>query len=111
MRDYVSGAMENTTASVFMEEVQVDRRGLLDANWDYIIAHELFHQWFGDLVTMESWANLPLNESFANYSEYLWEEHKYGKMAADAAGLKELQQYLGRIGNQTGTFNPVPLPG
>ena len=95
VRDYVSGAMENTTASVFMEEVQVDRRGLLDANWDYILAHELFHQWFGDLVTMESWANLPLNESFANYSEYLWEEHKNGKMAADAAGLKELDQYLG----------------
>ena len=94
VRDYVSGAMENTTASVFMEDVQVDRRGLLDAEWDYIIAHELFHQWFGDMVTMESWANLPLNESFANYSEYLWEEHKNGKMAADAAGLKELEQYL-----------------
>jgi aminopeptidase N len=94
VRDYVSGAMENTTASVFMEDVQVDRRGLLDANWDYIIAHELFHQWFGDLVTLESWANLPLNESFANYSEYLWEEEKSGKMAADAVGLKELEQYL-----------------
>ncbi|WP_034256546.1 M1 family aminopeptidase [Adhaeribacter aquaticus] len=94
VRNFVSGAMENTTASVFMEDVQVDRRGLLDANWDYIIAHELFHQWFGDLVTLESWANLPLNESFANYAEYLWEEHKNGKMAADAAGEKELQQYL-----------------
>ena len=95
VRDFVSGAMENTTASTFMESVQVDRRGLLDANWDYIIAHELFHQWFGDLVTLESWANLPLNESFANYSEYLWEEHKNGKMSADVAGLKEMQTYLG----------------
>jgi aminopeptidase N len=95
VRDFVSGAMENTTASVFMEDLQVDRRGLLDADWDYIIAHELFHQWFGDLVTIESWANLPLNESFANYSEYLWEENKNGRMSADAGGLKELQQYLG----------------
>ncbi|MGV3504006.1 MAG: M1 family aminopeptidase [Adhaeribacter sp.] len=94
VRDFVSGAMENTTASVFMEDLLVDRRGLLDADWDYIIAHELFHQWFGDLVTLESWANLPLNESFANYAEYLWEEKKNGRMAADAAGLKELQQYL-----------------
>jgi aminopeptidase N len=94
VRDFVSGAMENTTASVFMEDLQVDRRGLLDADWDYIIAHELFHQWFGDLVTPESWANLPLNESFANYAEYLWEEKKNGRMSADAAGLKELQQYL-----------------
>lgn len=94
VRDYVSGAMENTTASVFMEDLQVDRRELLDVDWDHIIAHELFHQWFGDLVTLESWANLPLNESFANYSEYLWEEHKNGRMSADALGLKELQQYL-----------------
>lgn len=94
VRDFVSGAMENTTASVFMEDLQVDRRGLLDADWDYIIAHELFHQWFGDLLTPESWANLPLNESFANYAEYLWEENKNGRMSADAGGLKELQQYL-----------------
>jgi aminopeptidase N len=77
-----------------MESLQLSRRELLDTNWDFIIAHELFHQWFGDLVTMESWANLPLNESFANYSEYLWEEHKYGKASADALNLKELNQYL-----------------
>ncbi|RDC64779.1 M1 family aminopeptidase [Adhaeribacter pallidiroseus] len=94
VRDYVSGAMENTTASVFMESLQLSRRELLDTNWDFIIAHELFHQWFGDLVTLESWANLPLNESFANYSEYLWEEHKYGKPSADALNLKELNEYL-----------------
>ncbi len=94
VRDYVSGAMENTTASVFMESLQLTKRELLDTNWDFIIAHELFHQWFGDLVTMESWANLPLNESFANYSEYLWEEHKYGKASADALNLKELNGYL-----------------
>lgn len=94
VRDYVSGAMENTTASVFMESLQVTKRELPDVNWDYIIAHELFHQWFGDLVTLESWANLPLNESFANYSEYLWEEHHRGRAAADALNLKELNQYL-----------------
>ena len=35
-----------------------------------------FHQWFGNLVTLESWANLVLNEGFANYAEYLWLEHK-----------------------------------
>jgi aminopeptidase N len=85
VRDFVSGAMENTTASIFMEELLLDEREALDSEWDYIIAHELFHQWFGDLVTAESWSNLTLNEAFANYSEYLWNAHHYGE---DQAALK-----------------------
>lgn len=94
VRDFVSGAMENTTASVFMERVQVTRRELLDEDWDYIIAHELFHQWFGNLVTCESWANLTLNEAFGNYSEYLWKEYKNGNNEADYHLGKELSSYL-----------------
>lgn len=83
VRDYVSGAMENTSATIFGEFVQQTPEEMLDGNYEAIIAHELFHHWFGDLVTCESWANLPLNESFATYGEYLWEEHKYGRDAAD----------------------------
>jgi aminopeptidase N len=94
VRDYVSGAMENTSATVFYEALQVDNRSLLDEHWDFIIAHELFHHWFGDLVTCESWSNLPLNESFANYSEYLWAEHKYGIDEADLHREKELAEYF-----------------
>jgi aminopeptidase N len=94
VRDYVSGAMENTSATVFMEALQVDDRELLDEHWDGIISHELFHHWFGDLVTCESWANLPLNESFANYAEYLWTEHKYGRDEADLLGKKESDEYF-----------------
>lgn len=94
VRDYVSGAMENTSATVFMEAVQADDRELLDENWDGIISHELFHHWFGDLATCESWANLPLNESFANYAEYLWAEHKLGRDEADFLGEKEKSEYL-----------------
>ena len=48
-----------------------------------LVSHELIHQWFGDLVTCESWSNLPLNESFATYGEYLWNEYKYGRDEAD----------------------------
>lgn len=94
VRDYVSGAMENTTASVFMEDLQIDDRELIDNHWEGIIAHELFHQWIGDLLTCESWANLPLNEAFANYSEYLWYEYKYGRDEADYHSRQELNQYL-----------------
>jgi len=94
VRDYVSGAMENTSATIFYEALQVDDRQLLDENWDYIIAHELFHHWFGDLVTCESWSNLPLNESFANYSEYLWGEHKNGTDEADYHEEKERAEFF-----------------
>ena len=94
VRDYVSGAMENTSAAIFLEEIQLTDREQLDQNWDYIIAHELFHHWFGDLVTCESWSNLALNESFANYSEYLWFEYKYGADHADHHGMKEEEEYL-----------------
>ncbi|HEY0896215.1 MAG TPA: M1 family aminopeptidase, partial [Sphingobacteriaceae bacterium] len=53
-----------------------------------------FHHWFGDLVTAESWSNLPLNESFATYGEYLWFEHKYGRMEADQHGFTDQSVYL-----------------
>ena len=98
VRDYVSGAMENTTAVIFGEFVQNDSRTLID-NSDMnegIVAHEMMHHWFGDLVTCESWSNLPLNESFANYSEYLWFEHKYGRDHADYIRMNEINGYMGQ---------------
>ncbi|KAF0239857.1 MAG: aminopeptidase, partial [Chitinophagaceae bacterium] len=58
-RDFVSGAMENTTATLHQEQAQQDARELLDGNdWETTISHELFHQWFGDYVTADSWSNL-----------------------------------------------------
>lgn len=94
VRDYVSGAMENTTAVIFGEFCQKTTRELLDGDNDAIVAHEMFHHWFGDYVTCESWSNLTLNEGFANYSEYLWEEHKNGRDAADYHRMNEMAGYL-----------------
>ncbi len=94
VRDFVSGAMENTTLSIFMESLNLNEREALDSEWDYIIAHELFHQWFGNLVTNESWSHLPLNESFADYSEYLWFEYKEGRDVADLHNHTAREQYL-----------------
>ena len=94
-RDYVAGAMENTTATLHQNSAQQDARELTDGNaWEGTIAHELFHQWFGDYVTAESWSNLTVNESFANYSQLLWEEYKYGKDAALHEHFKNMQEYL-----------------
>ena len=94
-RDFVSGAMENTTATLHQESAQQKPGDLIDENrWEDTIAHELFHHWFGDLVTAESWSNLTVNESFANYSQYLWNEHKYGKDIADYGLMKEIKGYM-----------------
>lgn len=94
-QDYVSGAMENTTATLHQDGAYQNSRQLLDGNaWEETIAHELFHHWFGDLVTAESWSNLTVNESFANYSEYLWDEYKYGKDFADEHNYTDMAGYL-----------------
>ena len=103
VRDYVSGAMENTGAVIFGDFIQGNKRFLIDNAGEDIVAHEMFHHWFGDLVTCESWSNLPLNESFATYGEYLWNEHKYGKDQADLHIDQDLSVYLGqsRINKET----------
>lgn len=94
-RDYVSGAMENTTAVLHSDKAQQKPGDLIDENrWEDVISHELFHHWFGDLVTTESWSNLTVNESFANYSEYLWNEYKYGKDFADYTLMKTREGYF-----------------
>ncbi|MDO4763661.1 MAG: M1 family aminopeptidase [Flavobacteriaceae bacterium] len=94
VRDFVAGAMENTTAVAHSEEAQQPADVLEDENhWEAVIAHELAHHWFGNLVTAESWANITINESFANYSEYLWFEHKYGKDKADFHLMNDTRSY------------------
>lgn len=94
-RDYVSGAMENTTATLHGSDILQKPGQLIDENkWEDTIAHELFHHWFGDLVTAESWSNLTVNESFANYSEYLWNEYKYGKDQADYHQMTDVNMYI-----------------
>lgn len=95
-RDYVSGAMENTTATLHGEFLYKTARQLADDDYENesVIAHELFHHWFGDLVTCESWSNLTLNESFADFSEMLWAEHAYGKDLADQHSYEAMKQYF-----------------
>ncbi|GIV26047.1 MAG: hypothetical protein KatS3mg026_1739 [Bacteroidia bacterium] len=80
--DYLYGAMENTTATVFGDFFHVDSRAYLDRNYVEVNAHELVHQWFGDYVTARSFAHLWLQESFAtHYARWLigqlWGEDYY----------------------------------
>lgn len=104
VREFVSGAMENTGCTIFFDSMNEDDRQLLDEDHEDIIAHELFHHWFGDYVTCETYGQIALNESFATYSECLWIEHKYGKDAADHHLKADLAAYLGESG-----YKRVPI--
>lgn len=106
VREYVSGAMENTGATLFGDYAYKTKRELIDSDDESTIAHELFHHWFGDLVTIESWSNLPLNESFANYSQYLWAEHKDGRDQADYDAEGERDGYFASA-SQGGHHNMI----
>ena len=106
VRDFVSGAMENTSATIHMEGLQTTEGEYRDETYEDYVSHELFHHWFGDLVTAESWSNITLNESFATYGEYLWREHKYGKANADEL-LEEFKRYVYLMESFSG--NPPPL--
>lgn len=94
VHEYISGAMENATAVVHGTGIQQDPRQQLDYDYEDVIAHELIHHWFGDLVTCASWSNVVLNEGFANYGEYLWREHAYGSDDADRLNTEDLSSYL-----------------
>jgi len=94
VREYVSGAMENTTGVIFGDFMYTDDKAFVDNTHEDVVAHELFHHWFGDLVTCESWGQLPLNESFATYGEYLWIDYKYGFEEAEWHLKLDLESYL-----------------
>lgn len=97
VQDFISGAMENTTAVTFGSFAQKTNREMVDGNSDYTIAHELFHHWFGDLVTCESWSNLPLNESFATFAEFLWAEHTEGIVGLDREIYQKRSSYFSEV--------------
>jgi aminopeptidase N len=76
--DFIFGGMENTSATTQTDRVLHDERAHLDYSADFLAAHELAHQWFGDLVTCRDWAQAWLNEGFATYFEAVWLEAHRG---------------------------------
>ena len=79
VQDYMFGAMENTTATIYGDFYAVDSRGLVDRNYVAVNAHELAHQWFGDCVTALSDAHQWLQESFATYYNQMFEREVFGE--------------------------------
>lgn len=78
VQDFRHGAMENTTATIFGDFFLVDSIAFNDENYTYVNAHELAHQWFGNLVTATGSDEHWLHEGFATYYQWLSQKNLYG---------------------------------
>ncbi|WP_415280836.1 M1 family aminopeptidase [Candidatus Nitrososphaera sp. FF02] len=78
VQDFVYGGMENSSCTTLTLDTLHDKKAHVDYTSDYLVAHELAHQWFGDLVTCRDWQHIWLNEGFATYCESLYWEASRG---------------------------------
>ncbi len=93
--DFIFGGMENTSTTLLMDRCLLDERASLDNfNTESLVAHELAHQWFGDLVVIKHWSHAWIKEGMASYCEVLWTEHEYDRDEAAYYLLGEARSYL-----------------
>ncbi|HEY9874101.1 MAG TPA: M1 family metallopeptidase, partial [Candidatus Obscuribacterales bacterium] len=93
--DFIFGGMENTSATLLTDRCLLDERASLDNRMtESLVAHELAHQWFGDLVVIKHWSHAWIKEGMASYTEVMWTEEEYGKDDAAYYILLEARSYL-----------------
>jgi aminopeptidase N len=92
--EYAWGGMEHTSATTLNLNTLHDERAHLDESSINLVAHELAHQWFGDLMTCKDWGEIWLNESFATYFATLWREHDEGWDEAAWERRDEAESYF-----------------
>ncbi len=93
--DFIFGGMENTSTTLLTDRCLLDERAAIDdQRTETLVAHELAHQWFGDLVVIKHWSHAWIKEGMATYSEVLWTNREYGADAAAYYRLNEARSYL-----------------
>ena len=100
VHDFIFGGMENLAATTMTDLMLITDRAALDTDFDTLVAHELMHQWFGDLVTCQDWSQAWLNEGWATYGEHLWMVEDLGADEADLHRWGFLGNYLGEHGGR-----------
>ena len=88
------GGAENTSATLLGQGVIHDRKAEKDYSWEKTIAHEIAHQWWGDLITLRSWEHTWLNEGFGTYSDYLYTRYDKGNDEGAYELLRKKNAYL-----------------
>ncbi len=104
VRDFLYAGMENTTSTIFSQDFVVDEIGFNDRNYVNVNAHELAHQWFGDLITAQSSKHHWLQEGFATYYALLAERHLFG----DDYFYEALNDYAEQL-QQAATTDTIPV--
>ncbi|MEB3341505.1 M1 family metallopeptidase [Okeania sp.] len=93
--DFIFGGMENTSTTLLTDRCLLNEKAALDnRSSESLVAHELAHQWFGDLVVIKHWSHAWIKEGMASYSEVLWTAKEYGKDDAAYYILKEARNYI-----------------
>jgi aminopeptidase N len=93
--DFIFGGMENTSTTLLTDRCLTDERAQLDYRaGETLVAHELVHQWFGDLVVIKHWSHAWIKEGMASYGEVLWMEQEYGTEEASYYRLQEARRYF-----------------
>lgn len=93
--DFNSGGIENASITLITDRILSDKK--VQKDWfipEILVAHELVHQWFGDLVVIDHWSHLWLKEGMATYSECMWIEKEYGYQEFQYYRFGDLETYL-----------------
>ncbi len=100
VQDFVYGGMENSSCTTLTLDTLHDKKAHLDFTSDYLVSHELAHQWFGDFVTCRDWQHVWLNEGFATYCEALYWEASRGRDEFQYYVMLTADDYLEEAGTR-----------
>ena len=105
VQDFTWGGMENTSMTTLNVSTLFDKETENLRSSQGLVAHELAHQWFGDLVTCKDWSHTWLNEGFATYYTHLFAGHKDGRDTMLHGLYRDLKRLTGRTNDTTAMVN------